>query len=227
MIKKEAEKKRKKGETKIKEKKKRYAVLKHIVEEFSGEMGKERPRRTTISKIFEELYHYATRDQLTGVFNRRSLDEALTHEVMQALRAGMPLSAIMIDIDHFKEYNDRFGHHQGDIAIKSVTSIIQKRIREGDFAARYGGEEFVIVLPNSTVKQAKEIAERIRKEVMNAAIKPCRNDLPPGYEKVTISLGVASLQKEDGRNIMYDADKALYEAKRQGRNRVCAVYPGE
>lgn len=215
----------KKGENAKKEKKKRFAVLKRIVDEFSDVMETENPNRTALSRIFEELYHYATRDQLTGVFNRRALDEALSHEIVEAARLGLPLSAIMIDIDHFKHYNDIYGHLQGDMALKAVTDIIQKNIRNIDFAARYGGEEFVIVLPDTTVEQAKDIAEKIRKAVSNAVIPACRNDLPKGYEKVTISMGVASLRKHDGHYLMHDADKALYEAKRSGRNRVYVIYP--
>ena len=114
---------------------------------------------------------------------------------------------------------------RGDMALKAVTDIIQKNIRDIDFAARYGGEEFVLVLPDTTVEQAKDIAEKIRKAVSNAVILACRNDLPKGYEKVTISMGVASLRKYDGHHIMHDADKALYEAKRSGRNRVYVIYP--
>jgi len=114
---------------------------------------------------------------------------------------------------------------RGDMALKAVTDIIQKNIRDIDFAARYGGEEFVLVLPDTTVEQAKDIAEKIRKAVSNAVIPVCRKDLLAGYEKVTISMGVASLRKHDGHHIMHDADKALYEAKRSGRNRVYVIYP--
>jgi len=109
----------KEGENAKKEKKKKFAVLKHIVDEFSDVMETENPSRTALSRIFEELYHYATRDQLTGVFNRRALDEALSHEIVEAARLNLPLSCIMIDIDNFKRYNDTYGHLQGGHGIKS------------------------------------------------------------------------------------------------------------
>ena len=202
--------------------KKRYRVLKEVAEKFEEEVEKESPERSKLNSIFEELYNLATKDQLTGAFNRRALDEALGHEMLEAIRYQKPISVMMIDVDHFKQYNDTYGHQQGDEALRTVTSIIQKHTRNVDFAARYGGEEFIIVLPNTGVTAAVKVAERIRKDVEKTVIKAVNKNLPEGYEKVTISLGIAGADKweKDGFEITHRADIALYEAKRLGRNRI-------
>ncbi|MEM2956527.1 MAG: GGDEF domain-containing protein [Candidatus Pacearchaeota archaeon] len=204
------------------EKRKRYAALKDIAKKFESEIERQNPRKSQLSKIFENLYFLATRDQLTGVFNRRALDEFLGHEMLRAIRHQTPISVIMIDIDDFKKYNDIYGHQQGDEALRTVTSIIQKHTRKIDFAARYGGEEFILVLPDTKVADAINIAERIRKDVENVSVKPVKKDLPAGYNHITVSMGIAGADKweKDGFEITHRADIALYEAKRSGKNRI-------
>jgi diguanylate cyclase (GGDEF)-like protein len=182
--------------------------IEDILEKYKGK---------TLAKFLKRLYFYATRDHLTGLWNRRMLEDVLGKEVMKALRYKLPLSIMIIDIDDFKKYNDTYGHLQGDEAIKHVTKIILKNIRKADFAARYGGEEFVVVLPNTKKENAKIVAERIRKEVENTKIKKVSLELPEDCEKITVSIGVAEL-KNNINETLRDADSALLEAKRKGKN---------
>jgi len=202
------------------EKKRRYELLIKIVRKFEKEIEKKEPSKKALASVFNQLYTLATKDQLTGVFNRRSLEEALGREVTRAIRYNLPLSAIMLDIDNFKEYNDKYGHFQGDNALKAVTRIVEISTRVEDFVARYGGEEFIVILPNSNIDQAVKIAERIRRKVASAVIGTSRKNLPKGFKNVTISLGVAQLSKGGVKEMLNRADHALYEAKREGKNKV-------
>lgn len=115
----------------------------------------------------------------------------------RALRHGLPLVVILFDIDNFKQYNDTYGHLQGDATLKAITKTVQKLTRKEDFVARYGGEEFIIVLSNTSIQKAKEIADRIRKKIVEMRILPVSKNLAKGYEKVTISMGIAQLSKKE------------------------------
>ena len=159
---------------------------------------------------FEQL---SVTDALTGLLNRRYMEERLTEEVKRSSRHGFPMSFMMLDVDHFKSYNDQFGHPAGDIALKIVAHVIRETLRGADVAARFGGEEFSILLPQTTGEEAVAIAERIRGNIEHA-------DFP--HRIVTTSIGVASCSAElcASADIVSAADKALYEAKRHGRNRV-------
>jgi len=205
---------------KKREKKRRYELLRKVIIRFEKEIGKKKPGKKALKLVFNKLYTLATKDQLTGVFNRRSLKEALGREVARAIRYNLPLSAIMLDIDNFKEYNDKYGHFQGDNALKTVTKIIKMNIRGEDFVARYGGEEFIVILPNADISKAVKIAERIRKKVASAVISASRKDLWEGFGRLTISLGVAQLAGRSVKEMLNQADQALYKAKREGKNRV-------
>lgn len=202
----------------------RLGNLERVTKKFRKEVSKDKPNRTELVNIFNDLYDLATKDPLTGVLNRRSFDEALGKEVSKAIRFNRSLCIVMIDIDNFKRYNDSYGHQQGDFALKKVTKIIQSGTRDTDFVARYGGEEFIIVLPETKLNHGKEIAERIRKKVETARITPSRKNLPKGYEKVTISMGIAEMhenaKKEKIGKILEKADDALYKAKALGRNQM-------
>jgi len=202
------------------DKKKRHSSLTDVTKRFESEISKEHPSRAILNTVFNELYTLATKDQLTGVLNRRSFEELLGREVLRAIEHNLPLSVIMIDIDHFKQYNDTYGHLQGDVALKTVTRVVESNSRTEDFVARYGGEEFIVVLPGIKIDKAIEIAEKMRKSVADAKITASNKDIPEGFEKVTISLGVASLGKEGIKDMLERADKALYEAKREGRNKI-------
>nr|MDQ3321804.1 sensor domain-containing diguanylate cyclase [Acidobacteriota bacterium] len=152
-------------------------------------------------------------DSLTGLLNRRYLEERLTEETKRSNRHGFPMSFMMIDVDDFKSYNDNFSHPEGDKALKLVARHLKETLRGADVAARYGGEEFSILLPQTTSAEARIIAERVRRRV-DAADFPNR--------KVTISVGVASCSPLvcTTADIIRAADEALYEAKRRGRNNV-------
>lgn len=160
-------------------------------------------------------------DELTMVANRRYLKEHLDHEWRRAIRSSKPLSLIMIDIDFFKHFNDTYGHQAGDDCLKSVAkALVDSLHRPGDLLARYGGEEFLVVLPETPAKGASEIAEKMRKKVMDLNIL---HKMPRAGDRVTISAGVATSVASRGssaRKLIKEADKALYRAKREGRNRV-------
>ncbi|RMG05000.1 MAG: GGDEF domain-containing protein [Nitrospirae bacterium] len=169
-------------------------------------------------RFHEEIKMMASTDGLTGLNNHRTFQERLREEVERARRFKQRLSLLMIDIDHFKKFNDTYGHLKGDEVLKRVACIIQENIRSIDFAARYGGEEFSVILPQVSFDGAVIVAERIRLASESHELK-----LNGEQAVVTLSIGVASfpddaLTKDD---LLNAADKALYLAKRTGRNRVC------
>ena len=159
---------------------------------------------------FEQL---SVTDALTGLLNRRYIEERLMEEIKRSNRHGFPMSFMMLDVDNFKSYNDAHGHPAGDAALKLVANVIRETLRGADVAARFGGEEFSILLPQTTGEEAVAIAERIRSNIEHA-------DFP--HRRVTTSIGVASCSAElcVSADLVSAADKALYEAKRRGRNRV-------
>lgn len=166
----------------------------------------------------EALKSLATIDGLTGLFNHRYLKSELDRHVKAAQRFSRPLSLIIADIDYFKHYNDRNGHSQGDAALKAVASVFMRSVREVDIAARYGGEEFVVILPETPFESALVAAERIRKKVEE---EPVANEETQPNGKITVSIGVATLKEGDDMiKLIEAADKALYAAKEEGRNRV-------
>jgi diguanylate cyclase (GGDEF)-like protein len=164
-------------------------------------------------------------DQLTELPNRRNFEARLQSEWGRAMREKTPISMMMIDIDRFKNYNDTYGHQQGDAALIAVAGMLSSaHRRSGDFAARWGGEEFIVLLPNTDQKGALEVAEQLRKLIENMDIT-CPNGV---ITKITISIGVKSHMHRNDCTIekfFRDADEALYEAKSNGRNQVC-VYRG-
>ena len=169
-------------------------------------------------KLRETLRSQSIRDPLTGLFNRRYLEETLAREERRAARAGSPIGLIVFDVDHFKRLNDTHGHDAGDAVLRALGGLLQTHVREGDIACRYGGEEFVIALPGASIEIARERAEALRDVTEKLA------SLIPGrsVEKVTISLGVAGYPDHGAtwQEAIQAADKALYRAKQGGRNRV-------
>lgn len=167
----------------------------------------------------EELARLARRDPLTGLANRRALEETLALEVTRAARAGRPLSLVVVDVDRFKQVNDRHGHPAGDAVLAAVAARAAAALRGGDVLARLGGEEFAAVLPGADLPAAVEIAERIRARVAAEPIACAGAALA-----VTISAGCATRREgeQDGGALLARADAKLYEAKRAGRDRVCA-----
>ncbi len=201
---------------------KRLDLLSEISKEFKKEAAKENPRSIVLDSLFNELYNFATKDHLTGAFNKQALGELLGREMQRAFDDKLPLTIIMFDIDDFKKYNDRFGHLQGDEALRAVTKTVIRKTRKEDFVARYGGEEFMIVLIDTQLKKAVSISEEIRKEIANTKIKKVARDVNPGFERVTVSMGIAQLTKKGINDMIYRADMALYRAKLEGKNRICA-----
>lgn len=171
-------------------------------------------RDITVEKTLEdELRRLSTTDGLTGLFNRRFLDETLQKELARAKRYGRSVSILMLDVDHFKKFNDQHGHDMGDRVLKAVAAAMQSTLRQQDFACRYGGEEFLGILPDTQSTGAGEAAERVRLAIAALSIDGL---------SVTASLGCASfpeLAVESAEALVEQADGALYEAKRQGRNR--------
>lgn len=172
------------------------------------------------------LQQLLSTDSLTGISNRRHFDYALADEWRRCARAGTPLSLLMIDVDHFKAYNDRLGHMQGDDCLRRVAALLTGASRRaGDLVARYGGEEFVCLLPNAGRQGAALVAERLRQDVERACILHPAS--PLGY--LTVSIGVATAMPPAGTPaaLVDLADRLLYVAKTQGRNRVAAGQVGE
>lgn len=171
------------------------------------------------ARLYSKTKDLSYRDSLTGVFNRRYFEEMLGQELRRAERYKMPLSLIMVDIDHFKPYNDIHGHPQGDRVLKQVATILADNTRQVDVVARYGGEEFSLILPLTPSESARVVAEKIRRSVEDARI-PRDDSLFGG--NLTISLGAATFPQDaaTGPDLIQSADDALYAAKAGGRNQV-------
>lgn len=172
----------------------------------------------------ERLKHIGLTDALTGVHNRRYFEQRLREEVDRSLRKGSPLSCLLIDLDHFKQVNDRHGHLIGDAVLREVSEQVKDQLRLSDAMARYGGEEFAVLLVQTDTASAIAIAERIRERVLSRPVV-----LPDGETlSVTLSVGVSTLHQAvrgadvdaRARELVAAADRALYAAKRAGRNRV-------
>lgn len=171
-----------------------------------------------LKRTNELLLELSNTDHLTGLFNRRYLMEALEKEFQRSLRKGGNLSLILLDIDHFKQVNDTYGHLQGDVVLNKVALQLQKELRSYDIAARYGGEEFIALLPDAMLKEALFVAERVRQAVQGTKFNGALASLA-----ITVSMGIATLPTPDGTtvdNFIKMADDALYRAKANGRNRV-------
>ncbi|RXJ87557.1 diguanylate cyclase [Arcobacter sp. CECT 8985] len=172
---------------------------------------------TDITELKEKsnlLEYQANHDLLTGLFNRQKFHEIFGKEIRRDKRYENNLSLILFDIDHFKIFNDKYGHNLGDEVLKFIAKIVSKNVREHDTIVRWGGEEFIVLLPETNLEGAFKVAEKIR-----VALEEFKDDSIP--EKITSSFGVTTLKKGDTENSFIEkADEALYEAKKQGRNRV-------
>lgn len=166
----------------------------------------------------EQLYNQAIRDPLTGLFNRRYLEETLEREMRRATRHQYPIGFIMLDIDHFKWFNDTYGHDGGDTLLQKVAQFLQASIRGEDVVCRFGGEEFMLILPGipleTTVRRAKDLCTDVRRLQVEHNGQYMIN--------VTVSIGVATFPKHgiEPRSIIAAVDRALYRAKAEGRNQV-------
>lgn len=170
------------------------------------------------AQLYETLRDQSIRDPLTRLFNRRYMEETLEREIHQAIRRRLPLGILMIDLDHFKQFNDTYGHDGGDTLLRALGEFLQSHIRASDIACRYGGEEFLLIMPDTTLEAAKQRAEQLSQAIR--ALEVSHEGKPLG--KVTLSIGVAIFPEhgEDGNAVVRAADEALYEAKEAGRNRV-------
>jgi two-component system, cell cycle response regulator len=172
----------------------------------------------------QQMYESALRDNLTKVFNRKHFNDLLTKEFAFASRHAAPLALLFVDLDHFKKVNDTFGHPAGDFVLSEVSGVLSGAIRAEDVVARFGGEEFVVLCRGTERTGAMELAERLRKEIGDRRYVYGGKVIP-----VTISVGVALMPDPSMTQpaaLLAAADKALYEAKRAGRNRVVVAAPG-
>jgi diguanylate cyclase (GGDEF)-like protein len=174
------------------------------------------------AQAFEQTMELAITDGLTKVFNHRYFQEQLQREIKRAKRYRHPLSLIMLDIDHFKKYNDYYGHPRGDGILKKMAHILKSTIRETDIVARYGGEEFSVILPETGKPEVKEVARKILEAIGKEEF--CGEEILPGG-KFTVSCGIAVFPDDavTPQDLIDRADQALYEAKQSGRNKVCAA----
>jgi len=181
-----------------------------------------RLRLDEIVKLQATLKEQTIRDSLTGLYNRRYLDENLERELARARRDNLPLCMVMLDIDHFKDLNDTYGHPAGDEALRAVAASLHRNVRAQDIACRYGGEEFLILMPHMELAVAAERAERWRR-----AIEAIRIDAGGSEIRLTASFGVAAYPGHGGTpdELTQSADLALYAAKGRGRNRVVVFDP--
>lgn len=181
-----------------------------VIRHFNAMAAQVESDRNTLRRL-------SVRDGLTGLLNRAEFQRQLDARILQALRSGAPVSLLMLDIDHFKRVNDRYGHQAGDEALRHVAETVAENVRPGDIVARYGGEEFAVLLPDTGLTSAVAVAERVRAAV---AARPVSAATPLA---VSVSVGVGGCpgHGEKPGDLVRAADEALYEAKRTGRNRVC------
>ena len=176
----------------------------------------------------QRLKRIGLTDPLTGINNRRYFDQRMLEEVARAQRAQTPLACMFLDLDHFKQINDRHGHQTGDRVLQELALLFSTELRQSDILCRYGGEEFVVLLPGTTLKECQEIAERLRQGVERHHF---RRQTTPAL-RLSVSIGIAALQAVHGEShetqadaLLASADKAVYEAKSAGRNRVMLNSP--
>lgn len=177
----------------------------------------------SLKKAYQRLKRFSIKDELTGYYNYSYLTATLDTEMERTRRSGLPCCIILADIDHFKVINDQFGHEAGNLALKAVTGLWKRNIRQVDYACRYGGEEFLFILPNEKLFNAIHTAERLRKSL---ATRPLQ--LKKKQVRLTASFGVCEyngLGQHSVGNLIEKADFFLYQAKNTGRNRTCPEVP--
>jgi len=204
-----------------------------LIETLMNELGRAATRATKLETQFAEKSREldiireslsqseqrARTDTLTGLPNRRALEEFFRAAQAQAMEQGHPLSALLIDIDHFKQFNDSFGHGVGDQVLRLVAKVLRERVRENDLPARYGGEELIAVLPGADLAACEATAERVRRALAECKITlRSTGEALPG---ITVSIGVGQFQLGESMDDLIDrCDRALYQAKKRGRNLV-------
>ncbi len=187
--------------------------LRHALAAQAAQQSEILELNATLAHANRRLAHTAATDALTGLRNRRTFDERLGEELSLMRRMAAPLSLLMIDVDHFKSYNDSYGHPAGDQALQAVARAFAQSARASDLVTRYGGEEFAVILPNTGAAPAAELAARVR-----VAVAACDWEHAP----LTVSMGIATLEPDagaDAADLVARADRALYAAKNAGRDR--------
>ena len=193
-----------------------HGVARNLLYILSGRMRYDNEALVNSIKLQREYEHVASTDGLTGLHNRRWLNDSFKRQMNRCERNGHPCSIVMIDIDYFKQMNDRFGHLAGDRILCTVAQVLLNMLRPTDLVARYGGEEFALCLPETPLKGACGIAERLRQGISNTPTPLEEGKLLPA---VNVSLGVAAMQPGQSlESLLAAADSALYRAKSNGRN---------
>lgn len=188
---------------------------------LSGQMHAKAAEVATLRSSLEQARREAEQDPLTGLANRKAYERRLRELARESMETGRLLSLVVVDIDHFKSFNDMYGHKVGDAVLRVVAEVLRRHVRQDDLVARYGGEEFVLLLADAGLDAALAVAERIREEVGARHLRDRRTGRDLG--RLTISAGVAEYRPgEPLEELFRRADAALYEAKRTGRNRVVA-----
>jgi diguanylate cyclase len=204
-------------------------IIEKLVKELSNATSRSSALEANFLKTTEDLdqikdslkqaEEHSNTDALTGLANRRSIEAFLRSAQMAAMEAGTPLSILMIDIDDFKKFNDSFGHQVGDHVLRLVGKVLAESVRDCDLAARYGGEELMAILPGAPLEACADAAERIRRRISEARLT--RRTTGEEISSVTVSIGVAQFRMGESADGMIErCDRALYQAKRAGRNRV-------
>ena len=185
----------------------------------SSNLTQQRQQMETLQSSLEEMRTAAETDQLTGLPNRRVLERALRAAAAQAMEVGQEVSVAMVDIDHFKQFNDTHGHLMGDQVLKLVAKVMRAELREADTVARWGGEEFALLLPATDLETAQAVCERVRSHLAGRRLTNRQTGQTVG--RVTVSMGLASYAYgEPLDTLLKRADTSLYAAKSAGRNRV-------
>jgi diguanylate cyclase (GGDEF)-like protein len=192
-------------------------VFNHMVSRLRYGREKLSDANKALVETNKELHQLSITDGLTGLLNRKHILELLDKEISRSRRYGQPVSILMLDIDHFKNVNDTYGHQTGDAVMRRLADCFYEAVRENDMVGRYGGEEFLILLPDSNAQNGIQTAQRIRKMVRDLEIETSGENVT-----VTVSIGVSSYPQygQDADAVICAADAALYQAKSNGRNQV-------
>jgi len=205
----------------------RMALVHATADQLSGVVGAENRFRLTVlteniasalvnHRLQRGLREQTIRDPLTGLFNRRYLEESLVRELARCQRRGLSFSVLMLDVDHFKRFNDTHGHPGGDALLAALGKLLQTQVRAEDIACRYGGEEFTVLLPEAGAEQARQRAEQLLQAIRALRVEHMGHELPA----VTASIGIAVAGRDGAEHLLQRADQALYRAKQEGRDRV-------